>query len=302
MEQTGQDVEAARRLRRLAALCALFLYASAALVVFHRALLEGEVLSASGTLLRNTGLEIEEQGATNIILGDSVHCFMPWLRYASDALREDGRLPLWKATAFCGAPLVGNGQSALFYPLNLFALALGAPPWIHGVMAAIKVVAACWFTYLLARHFGLGFGGSLLAGFVFGFGGFTTVFLLFPLTNVSVLFPLVILAADRVALNPTALRVAGLALVCAIQHLGGHPETAFHSQALAGVAGVVRVLALARCGGEGRVRDAMRRCAWLFVGFVLGALLGAIQTVPLLEYIGESGTLRQRHGGPAWRF
>ena len=42
--------------------------------------------------------------------------FLPWMRYAAAAWAVDGELPLWKATANCGAPLLGNGQSALLFP------------------------------------------------------------------------------------------------------------------------------------------------------------------------------------------
>ena len=41
-----------------------------------------------------------------------------------DHLARAGTLPFWKATTLCGAPLLGNGQSALFAPLNLAMVAL----------------------------------------------------------------------------------------------------------------------------------------------------------------------------------
>src|SRR5262249_11847872 len=50
------------------------------------------------------------------LLADDARQFTPWLLYAAFHLQADGELPLWKSTAFCGAPLVGNGQSALFFP------------------------------------------------------------------------------------------------------------------------------------------------------------------------------------------
>src|SRR5204863_526374 len=75
-------------------------------------------------------------------------------------------------------------------------------------------------------------------------GGYEVVFLQHPHTNVSMLLPLLILAADAVAQRPTATRVAGLALVAGLQHLGGHAETTFHCQFAALALGAARCLSL----------------------------------------------------------
>src|SRR5262245_17677386 len=56
-------------------------------------------------------------GAGNGLLTDSVTAFEPWLAYAAEQLHE-GRLPLWDSANYLGAPLIGNMQSAVFFPLN----------------------------------------------------------------------------------------------------------------------------------------------------------------------------------------
>src|SRR5262245_4134113 len=232
------------------------------------------------------------------LLSDNVSQFTPWLRYAADCWARDGALPLWKDTAMCGAPLVGNGQSALFFPTNLLAVVLGAPAWIGTAQTLVKLVVGAFCAYLLARHLRLSFLAALLAGLVFGFGGFQVVFLQHPHTLVSMLLPLLLLCADRVALAPTAGRVAALAAVAALQHLGGHPETAVHCQLAAGALGLARAVSLRREPAARALATLPRRLLALAGGLALGALLGAVQILPVLEYLSESDVvpLRRLHG------
>lgn len=229
-------------------------------------------------------------------LSDQVQVFVPWLRFAADALRTDGRLPLWKDTAGAGAPLLGNGQSSLFYPTHLLALLLGAPPVVLGLQALLKFVAGAFGAWLLARHLRASVAASILCGLVFGFGGFQAAWNLFPLTSVSLLLPLLVLTADRLVLAPSAARLTLLAAVAALQHLGGHPETAFHSQVLVMALGLARVLSLRVTAGS---RAAWTRLGWLALGLCAGAALAAIQVLPLLEYLSCSELLERRIGEAA---
>src|SRR5262249_10192070 len=159
-------------------------------------------------------------------LGDTVAQFTPWLRYAADHLERDGELPLWKSTASCGAPLVGNGQSALFFPTRLVALLLGAPPWVHAAMAWLRLVVAAFGGYLLLRHLRASALGSFVGGLAFGFGGFLVVFRFHPQADVVALLPWLALAADALALRATARLTGVVAVLAGLQWLAGHPQTA----------------------------------------------------------------------------
>ena len=274
-----------------AALLALAVYLAVAATLLQSALFGDDVVSP-GAFFAQSGpfpVALRQQVPDGInLLSDRVNQFMPWLRYAADAYAIDGHLPLWKSLACCGAPLVGNGQSALFFPTNLLAILIGAPDWVHAAQSLVKLAAGAFCAYLLARHLRLSFLAALLAGLVFGFGGFQAVFLQHPHTNVSLLLPLLLLAADRAVLSPSRGRVAFLALVAGLQHLGGHAETAAHSQLAALALGLVRAWSLRREAPLGR------RLAALLGGLFLGAALGAIQILPQLEYIAESETLELR--------
>ena len=263
-------------------------YLAIAAVLLWPAIVGGQVLSPAGLWARNGPFpaQVRERVPPGVdILSDSTYAYVPFLRYAADRLALDGRLPLWKSTATCGAPFVGNGESAVFYPTVLLAILIGAPPWVHAATALVKLVAAGLGAYVLARHLRLSWLAAVLCGAIYALGGFQSVYLLFTPTNVSLLLPLMIVAADRLVLAPSGPRATLVAALAALQHLGGHPETTFHCQVLVAVLGVLRAWRLER---------AALRVAALAASMVAGVALAAFQVLPLAEYILNSDMLYLR--------
>lgn len=267
---------------------AALVYLALGLLLLWPAIVGGDVLSPAGLWTRKGPFpaELRDRVPPGVdILSDSTYAYVPFLRYAADRLARDHHLPVWKATASCGAPFIGNGESAVFFPTVLAAILLGAPPWVHGATALIKLAAAGCSAYVLARYLRLSWLAALLCGAIFSLGGFQAVYLLFTPTNVSLLLPLMLVAADRLMLAPSAARAALLAGLAALQHLGGHPETAFHCQVLVLVTGGVRAA---------RLPGTWRRQALLVGSLVLGAALASLQVLPLAEYIAQSDMLYLR--------
>jgi hypothetical protein len=293
--------EPPRARRLLSAAAALLLYLAYGSALLWPALFGDQVLSASAKLVEQgpfpAALRERAPPALDCVY-DSACQFVPWLRFAADAWAADGAIPLWKPTAAAGAPFVGNCQSAVFFPTNFLAMLIGAPPIVHALMPLARLVGGAFCAYLLARHLRLSFAAALLCGLVFGFGGFQMGFYLHTVTNASLLLPLLVLAADRLVLRPTAGRVAALAAVAALQHLAGHAETAFHSQLAVVVLAGVRSIALGRAAGATGVAgawSALRRPLLLVVAALgLGAALAAVQILPLLEYLRESAAVHLR--------
>ncbi|MBM3986027.1 MAG: hypothetical protein FJ296_10130, partial [Planctomycetes bacterium] len=215
------------------ALLATLLYALLACWTLAPVLSGERVLSPAGFFTRGGPFpaavrELVPPGVD--ILSDAARQFEPWLEYAAVRRAQDGELPLWKDTASCGAPLVGNGQSGLFFPTRFAALALGAPAAAFAVFALVKLLVAALGGWALARHLGATATAAFVTGLAFGFGGFQSVFRLHPHTDASMLLPWLVLAADRLAQAPSARRVGALALVAGLQDLAGHPQTALHGQ------------------------------------------------------------------------
>jgi hypothetical protein len=276
---------------RLAGL-ALLLYGALAAALLHDTLGGEQVLSAAECVVVHgpfTDAQREGLSAANARFSDSYRHFEPWMRFAADTWAEHGTLPLWKDHTMLGAPLLGNGQSALLYPPNLASILAGAPPASASWRGLFKLVTGALCAFLLARHLRCSPVASLLAGLAFGFFGFGVVFLLWPLSNVSCLLPLVVLTALRAAGRPSGGRLVALAGACALQHLGGHPETALLSQGTAFVLAGLRI----RRRGDGSAA-VVRRTASVAGGFVLGALLAGPQLLPLAEYLLHSHALAER--------
>ncbi|MHC5209203.1 MAG: hypothetical protein ACYTG2_00615 [Planctomycetota bacterium] len=269
--------------------------------LLHPVLLGGKVMSASHWWLRHGPFPQETvlQGVGGLDqFGDQMMQFVPWLKYAADAYAQDGRIPLWKTTALCGAPFVGNAQSAVWYPTNFVSIVLGAPEWMLAIGTLFKLFIGAVGAWLLARHLGISRLASLACGLAFGIGGFQAVWSLYPLGTAASLFPLLVLLADRVAQKPGWGRVGLLALVAGLQHFAGHPETTFQCQTVAFALAGVRALASRHAEGGPR---ALPRMLAVGGGMTLGALVGAAQIAPVLEYIVHSDALRQRAEGHGYR-
>ena len=113
-----------------------------------------------------------------------------------------------------GRPFFANTQSGVLSPVNLPAYVLPFW-WSLGVVAVLKVVVAAFGTYLLGRALGMRFAGALLAGLVFAFCLYFVVWVSWPLPNVWIMLPWLLLLTDLVIRDPRPLPVAGLAAVVA---------------------------------------------------------------------------------------
>ena len=81
------------------------------------------------------------------LFGDTCGAFAGWRRFGFGELAQ-GKLPLWDPYVFCGAPFVGNVQSAMFYPVNAIiylllplANAINAEVMFHLLLAGYSTLA-----------------------------------------------------------------------------------------------------------------------------------------------------------------
>src|SRR5205807_7203650 len=183
----------------------------------------GDVVFAEASFREFRGTSYEP---ANRLLIDPVLQFEPWLELNRSMLRQ-GRLPLWNDLVGCGAPHLANGQSAVFDPFHAIAY-LGRLPDALGWMAACRLWFAGLGMFLLARSWGYGPWGRWFSGLAFPFSGFLVAWLLFPVTNVAVWMPWVLLATEGLWARPGARRAGCLALAVAGTLLGGHVQTGAH--------------------------------------------------------------------------
>ncbi|QDU64862.1 hypothetical protein Pan216_57550 [Planctomycetes bacterium Pan216] len=158
--------------------------------------------------------------------GDVYNYFFPLKDYYAEGLRE-GHIRTWHARIGNGVPLVGEGQTAPFYPPNVIAYRCfdlaTAYNAVHGAHYLFAFLAAYW----LGRTLSIGRLGSHLLALVFTFGWFPARSSLEWAIVTGSWMPLVILFEIRWIQTR---RVAwGIALVIAMgaQLLAGHFQLAF---------------------------------------------------------------------------
>lgn len=225
----------------------------------------------------------------NPLLWDGIAQFYPWRVHYSRALAQ-GSIPLWNPHQFCGTPFAANAQTAVFYPLNLLFV-LFSPVRAFGVSAALHLLLAGAFTFLLARALGMGRFGATVAGVTFEFGTFMVVWLELPtLVNVATWLPLalyLILRSSDLGSFAYAAR-AGLALGVSV--LAGHFQIASYVLGAAALWWVWLTIARART----REPSALGQGILLgLASFAVALLIAAPQILPTFELAGLSHRVRE---------
>jgi hypothetical protein len=232
-----------------------------------------------------------------------------------------GRLPLWNDRAGCGVPHLANGQSAVFDPFHLIAYA-GSLPGAHAWMAAARLWVAGVGMFLLGRAWGLGAWGRWFSGLTFPFCGFLVVWLLYPVTNVAIWMPWLLLASDRALRCPSMRTVSWLALATGAVFFGGHIQTSAHVLLAAGCHAVwfvasrrvrethqIHHLSHATTVGafhapysESSPVTARRSILAWSAGIALGLFIAAVQIIPLGFYLAKSPVWhdRETERGSPW--
>src|SRR5437868_15543860 len=83
-------------------------------------------------------------------LHDLQYYFLPYHKLVADTI-SDGALPLWNPYAFGGIPLLGDGQTALFYPPNwLFFLFSPAYALTLSILLQFSIAGMGTFLYIRA--------------------------------------------------------------------------------------------------------------------------------------------------------
>jgi hypothetical protein len=229
--------------------------------------------------------------------GDTYAFFYP-LWAARDAALSQLSLPLWSPTPFMGVPLLADPQLGTLYPPNWLTIPL-TPPDAVRVSVLLHVAWAVTGAYFLARRaLDADFTPSLIAGALFGLGGYlgTHIEQINQLQGLAWM-PWAFLVFYKALTRPLArillpalrgsLRyVLLLALIFTMQILSGHTQTVFVTCVGLALYGLIHIVADIRgisfLSAEDWRLVMLRRL--LRVAFVLGfaALIGAVIALPQL--------------------
>lgn len=218
---------------------------------------------------------------SNEVLLDQSIGFLPWLDFQAEQVAR-GELPLWNPYNYCGEPLVGTYQSAVYWPLNWIYYVW--PSWhAHAWIAFVRLWLAGFFTVLFLRRLGMKAGPACVGGLGYMLSGFMVAWLNHPHVNCALFLPAMLWSVERMLSRPGPREGALFGLLFGLQLLAGHIQTSLYLTIFT-FAYVLFHLVATRKGWRHRLSTV----AWLVVGGLLGAGLAAPQVLPFLEYLGHS--------------
>jgi hypothetical protein len=208
---------------------------------------------------------------------DAANQVLPWYQFQAGEWHQ-GRFPLWDPYHWGGQPLLGQAQPGAAYPPNwLLFLAPLRNGWIrqsflHWYFVLIHFQAAL-FCYWLCRDLDRSRPASLLAGLVFGLGGFLGTNTWAQMLNGAVWAPLIFLFFLRAMGGRRPLTSAAWSGVfLGVSFLSGHHQIPiFISLAMAGL--WIYLLAQDR-----------RNFKLLLLFGLFAVLVSGLQALPAYEY------------------
>ena len=209
--------------------------------------------------------------------------------FAASTLKATGHFPLWNPYLFGGMPYVAAMHGDIFYPTFLLRMILPtdvAMTWgyiIHFFLAGL-------FTYGFLRAIGYGFYGSLVGGIAYMMSGQIASYVspghdgkLF----VSALFPLAVWMLHRGIRDGRRWGWGAFALVLGLCTLAPHPQLLQYTLLACGAYALF--LAFASYEGVSLTRaTAIKRLAAALISVIVGLAMGAVQFLPVREYVSWS--------------
>ena len=244
----------------------LVILAAALALVFHRVLM-GEVLFWGLPSLQ----------------------FYPWRAYAFDLLRN-GQLPLWNPFNGAGAPLFGNYQSSLLYPLSWLGYVLPLALTMS-FTAVFHLFLAGWGMWRFTGELKFSMLGRGVSALAFGMTAYLVARLgTYPIIQTAAWLPWMLWITLRLLESGRPRSGGLLALFTALLLLAGHAQMAWYCLLLVGLFAVWQVLM-------------QRPVRWIRLAsaagcVALGAGIAALQLLATAELLGQS----QRSGGVDFDF
>jgi O-antigen/teichoic acid export membrane protein len=232
----------------------------------------------------------------NHLLSDMVLQNYQWKSFIREQLSQ-GEIPLWNPHQFSGVPFLAAGQQSALYPLSIIYYALPLTS-AYGWFIVVNLWLAGVFMALFMRGLGINRGGATLSGVVYQLAGFMIASAVFPMMiAAAVWLPLILLMIENInrgrgfwIFKGTAIPwviIGAVAIGCNI--LAGHVEITIYTLLIAGYYAGMRLLwqiiSTWRDTKKLPMRWGILTAMWLLVMVGLGLGLGAIQFIPLFEFV-----------------
>jgi hypothetical protein len=225
----------------------------------------------------------------NFLITDPVRQQFPWKQLVISQEKKS-ELPLWNPYIFSGTPLLGNFQSAAFYPLNillfLFPFSVG---W--SILIILQPVLAASFIYLFLRNHNLSKLASFMGGFVFAFCGFSISWLEWNTVMQTALWlPLLLLVKDKLIKKISVVWILVFLFAECSAILAGHLQTYFYFFVVSNIYLFIRLVQASSVKYSGRMLFWMsikRYVPFIILG-VFVFLITAVQLIPTFQFINLS--------------
>lgn len=207
---------------------------------------------------------------------------------------SQGRIPLWSHLLSCGFPVLAEGQTGIFYPLNLIFYSLLPLNAAFNLLVFLNFFLAGFFVYIYARSLKISRLASLFASISFCFSGFF-IFRLkhINLINAAIWLPLEFFLIEKYFQTETKAKnflvskrffyLVLLAVVFAIQFFAGFPPISYISVISCFLYFALRFLFSQDKKNKGLIKSIFKIIIpWLIAG-VLFLGLSAIQFLPTYE-------------------
>ena len=206
--------------------------------------------------------------------------------FAAHTLRTTGSFPQWDPYLFGGMPYVGAMHGDIFYPTFLLRMILPtdvAMTWSF----ILHVFLAGLFTYVLLRSLGFSFLSALVGGLAYMMGGPIAAYVSPGHDGklyVSALLPLVLFLLVRGMRDGKKWTWGALSVTIGLAVLSPHPQLLQYL--LLGSGAFALYLAFVSQDGVKLARPvALRRVGAAALAVALGFLMGAVQYLPVLQYV-----------------
>ncbi len=220
--------------------------------------------------------------------------------FGAHALRTTGGFPMWNPYIFGGMPYVAAMHGDIFYPT--FLLRMMMPTDVAMTLGfMVHVFLAGLFTYYFLRAWGLGFYPALIGGLAYMMGG--------PLASyvspghdgklfVSALTPLALWMLVRGMRDGRYWAYGVLALTVGLAVLSPHPQLLQYMLLLSGAFALFLTFSSRTDSAALEAKTRYTRLALAAVAVAVGLLMGAVQFLPVMQYVPWS----PRAGGRGYEY
>lgn len=235
-------------------------------------------------LIDKGALNQDKWTVKNQLVADSSYQMYPWKKLIIESYKK-GEIPTFNPYIIMGNSLVGNGQSAPFYPGNLL--------FIFGLNTGWKILffsqffLASLFTFLFLKAIRFRFFSSLLGGFIYGYSGFFAAWGPWTTVGHTILWlPLMFLSVYKFSENLKFRWLVVLSIIIYCSLTAGFPQFSLYM--------IVSTLAYFLFLGI-KKKTLFFSKYWILgtLSFIWGFGLAALQLLPIISLLSLSNRISQ---------